>query len=122
LLTNVAEPAGPDTRHVATSGGAHVLVNLRKDELEVSAVAQITVAADGAGYTATKVGLTREGLLDGLHGEVCVAAVRNLPESNLGGTRKEHVLGTVSDKLHKSSTHGAIGIYLDEKIISEINC
>jgi hypothetical protein len=40
-----------------------------------------------------------------------MAAVRHLPESNLGGTRKEHVLGTVSDKLHKSSTHGATLLY-----------
>jgi hypothetical protein len=35
-----------------------------------------------------------------------VASVRHLPESDLRGSRKEHVLSTVSDKLHKGSTHG----------------
>jgi hypothetical protein len=34
-----------------------------------------------------------------------VAAVRHLPESNFGRSRKEDVLSAVSDKLHKSSTH-----------------
>jgi len=48
-----------------------------------------------------------------------VASVRHLPESDLRGSRKEHVLSTVSDKLHKSSTHGTcFGIYYAEKIIS----
>jgi hypothetical protein len=40
-----------------------------------------------------------------------VASVRHLPESDLRGSRKEHVLSTVSDKLHKSSTHGATLLY-----------
>jgi len=115
LLTNVAEPAGP---HGGVGAGSHVLVDLGENKLEVGAVAQIAVAADRAGHAATEIGLAREGLLNGLHGEVRVAAVRHLPESNLGGTREEHVLGTVSDKLHKSSTHPAIaGIYYAEKII-----
>jgi hypothetical protein len=35
-----------------------------------------------------------------------VAAVGNLPESNLRGSSKENVLGAIGDKLHKSSTHG----------------
>ena len=95
LLTDVVEPAGIDT--VGT--GLHRLVNLGESNLEVGAVAKITVTGDRAGHTATEIGLTREGLLDGLHSEVGVAAVRNLPESDLGRAREEHVLGTVSDKL-----------------------
>jgi len=48
-----------------------------------------------------------------------VASVRHLPESDLRGSRKEHVLSTVSDKLHQRSAHAAIaGIYYAEKIIS----
>jgi len=116
LLANEAEPTSPDT---FTRLGFHVLVNLGENKLEVGAVAQITVAANRARYAAAEIGLTREGLLNRLHGKVGMAAVRHLPESNLGGTRKEHVLGTVSDKLHKSSSHPTgFGIYYAEKIIS----
>jgi hypothetical protein len=34
-----------------------------------------------------------------------VAAVRYLPEGDFGGARKEHVLGAIGDKLHKSTSH-----------------
>ena len=91
---------------MGSGGGTHVLVDLRESHLEVGAVAKITVTGDRAGNTATEVSLAGEGLLDRLHGEVGVAAVGNLPESNLRGSSKENVLGAIGDKLHKSSTHG----------------
>jgi len=81
------------------------LVNLGESHLEVGAVGKVTVAADGAGHAATEIGLAGEGLLDGLHREVGVAAVRYLPEGNLGGSSKENVLGAIGDKLHKSTSH-----------------
>ena len=99
LLTGEIQPAGI---HIISG---KILVDLRKSHLEVSAVAQITVAADGAGNATAEVGLTREGLLNGLHGEVGVASVRHLPEGNFGGSSKENVLGAVGDKLHESSSH-----------------
>ena len=120
LLANVVEPTGINTVVVGSSGGLHVLVNLRERNLEVRAVAEIAIAADGASHTATKIGLTREGLLDGLHREVRVAAVRHLPESNFGRSRKEDVLSAVSDKLHKSSTHVRGFITLVQKKILKI--
>jgi hypothetical protein len=40
-----------------------------------------------------------------------VAAVRHLPESNFGRSREEHILSTVSDQLHKSTTHLFLYIY-----------
>jgi len=101
LLTDEVQPAGPDVVHRA----AHLLVDLGESHLQVSTVAKITVTGDGAGHAATEVGLTREGLLNGFHGKVCVAPVRHLPESNLGCSRKEHVLSAVGDKLHQRSTH-----------------
>ena len=97
LLTREIEPTSINT---VSAGGHHALVDLRESHLEVGAVAKITVAADGAGDTATEIGLSREGLLDGLHGEVSVASVRHLPESNFRGTSKENVLGPIGDKLH----------------------
>jgi hypothetical protein len=34
-----------------------------------------------------------------------VAAIRHLPESDLGGSGKEHVLGAIGDELHETSSH-----------------
>jgi len=94
LLTGEIQPTSIDTGLAADS---HILVDLGESHLKVSAESHITVAADGASNTATKVSLTRKGLLNGLHGEVGMSAVRHLPESNLGGSSKEHVLCAVGD-------------------------
>jgi hypothetical protein len=101
LLADVVKPT-------SIHGGAagHILVDLGEDNLEVGAVAKITVTGDRAGNTATEVGLARESLLNRLHGKVGVASVRHLPESDLRGSGEEDVLGSVSDKLHKCSSHG----------------
>ena len=88
LLTNIVEPTGIV---------GHRLVDLGESHLEVSAVAQVTVATDRAGNTATEIGLTREGLLDRLHREVGMASVRHLPESDLRGSSKEDILGAIGD-------------------------
>jgi len=96
LLTDVVQP---------TSIGGHGLVDLGESHLEVSAESKVTIAGNGAGHATTEIGLTREGLLDRFHREVGMASVRHLPESNLGGSSKEHVLGAVSDELHKSTSH-----------------
>ena len=101
LLTDEIHPAGIDAR----VRGGHGLVDLRESHLKVRAVAQITVAGDRARDTATEVGLTREGLLDGLHREVRVASVRHLPEGDLRRSREENVLSTVSDQLHECTPH-----------------
>ena len=82
---------------MSTGGVLHRLVDLGEGHLEVGAVGKITIAADRAGHTASEISLTGEGLLNGLHSEVGVASVRHLPESNLGGSGKEHVLCAVGD-------------------------
>jgi hypothetical protein len=51
--------------------------------LEVHTVDEITVTGDSAGNTLAEVSGTVEGLLDRLHGEVSVASVDHLEESNL---------------------------------------
>jgi hypothetical protein len=94
LLTGVVQPTGID---IAARRVLHGLVNLRESNLNVGAVGKISVSGDGAGHTATKVSLTVEGLLDGLHGKVGVASVRHLPESDLGVSSKENVLCAVGD-------------------------
>jgi hypothetical protein len=75
-------------------------VNFRKSDLKVCAVGKIAVAADSASHAATEVGLTVECLLDGLHREVGVSAISNLPESNLRVTSKVNVLCAIGNELH----------------------
>jgi hypothetical protein len=94
LLTGVIQPTGINT---SISGALHQLVNLGESNLDIGAVSQISVSGDSAGHTATKVSLTVEGLLDGLHSEVGVASVRHLPVSDLGVSCKENILGAVGD-------------------------
>jgi len=66
---------------------------------------KISVAADGDAYAGAGVNGTVDGLLNGLNGEVGVAPVNGLEESNLGLTCKVDVLGAVGNELHKSSSH-----------------
>jgi len=102
LLTGEIEPTGINTVLV---GALHRLVDLGESNLKVSAVSQITITRDGAGHTATKIGLTVKSLLDRLHSKVSVTFVRHLPKGNLRVARKINILGTVSYKLHKTSCH-----------------
>jgi len=97
LLTGEVKPTGINT---VLAGALHLLVDLGESNLQVSAVGQITVAGNGASDTATEVGLAVKSLLNGLHGKVSVAFVRNLPEGNLGITSQVNVLGAIGDKLH----------------------
>jgi hypothetical protein len=95
LLADEVQPTGIDT--ITSSRTNHGLVDLRKSDLKVCAVSKISVSGDGAGNTSAEIGLARESLLDRLHSEVGMASVRHLPESNLRGSSKEHVLCAVSD-------------------------
>jgi hypothetical protein len=102
LLTGEIEPTGINT---VLRSALHRLVDLGESNLKVSAVSQITITRDGAGHTATKIGLTVKSLLDRLHRKVSVTFVRHLPKGNLRVARKINILGTVSYKLHKTSCH-----------------
>jgi hypothetical protein len=102
LLTGEIEPTGINT---ILRSALHGLVNLGESNLKVSAVSQITITRNGAGYTTTEIGLTVKSLLDRLHCEVSVTFVRHLPEGNLRVARKINILGAVSYKLHKTSCH-----------------
>jgi hypothetical protein len=94
LLTDEIQPTGIDS---SIARSLHGLVNLRESDLEVCAVSKVSVSGDSAGHTATKVSLTREGLLNTLHREVGVSTIRDLPEGDLGGSSKENVLCAVGD-------------------------
>ena len=98
LLADEIHPAGINS--LGASGVLHRLIDLREGDLEVGAVSKISVTGDRAGDAASEVGLSGEGLLDGLHREVGVAPVRDLPEGDLGGTSEENVLCAVSYELH----------------------
>ena len=94
LLTGEIKPAG------INASGIETLADFRKGHLKVSAVSQVTIAADSAGNTPAKVGLAVESLFDRLHGKVGVPLVRDLPEGNLRITGKINVLCAIGDELH----------------------
>ena len=86
-VTEVVEPA----ERVILSD-----TDLGDSDLEVYTVHEVTVTRNSACYALAEIGRTVEGLLDGLHREVCVAAVNYLEEGNLRVTGKVNVLGTIS--------------------------
>ena len=118
LLADEVHPAGINA--LGARRVLHGLVNLGEGDLEVGAVSKISVAGDRARHAASEVSLSGEGLLDGLHREVGVAPVRDLPEGDLRGACQEDVLRAVSYKLHKCSAHVFIIVYV-KIIIWEIN-
>ncbi len=95
LLTGVIQPTSINAG--AGLRAQHGLVNLGQGNLHVGAVSQVTIAGNGARNTATEVSLAVESLLNRLHGEVGVASVGHLPESNLGASSKENVLCAIGD-------------------------
>jgi len=100
IVSDPVEPAELGTRAVRRG------VELHRGErrLEVHAADQVAVALDRARHALAEARRAIEGVLDGLHGEVRVAAVDHLEEGNLGVTRKVNVLGTVGDELHETTT------------------
>jgi len=120
LLTGEIKPTGINT---VLSGRLHLLVDLGKSDLQVSAVSQITVAGNGASNTATEISLAVKSLFNRLHGKVGVALIRNLPESDLGVASQVNVLGAIGDKLHQSSSHFVVVGYTmpKEKKIGKTN-
>jgi hypothetical protein len=105
LLTGEIEPTGINT---VLGSALHRLVNLGESNLKVSAVSQITITRNSAGYTTTEIGLSVKSLLNRLHSKVGVTFVRYLPKGDLRVTSEIDVLGAVSYKLHKTSCHFCI--------------
>ena len=99
-VADVVEPA-----EAVQVGGAVDEVDGGEDNLDVGAVHQVRIAVDDGGDALVEVRLAVEGDLNGLHGEVGVALVQDLPESDLGSTRDVDVLRTVADELKKTTTH-----------------
>jgi hypothetical protein len=66
LLTGEIQPTSINTGTNTNGEGsnAHELVNLGKSNLKISAVSEITIAADHALNTTTEIGLSIESLLD----------------------------------------------------------
>jgi hypothetical protein len=95
----LSDPAGIGTE---SEGVGRSRIGL---ELEVHVTDEITVAGNSHGDATGVGGSTVDGLLDVLHREVSVALVNRLEESNLRVTSEVHILGTVSDELHKTTGH-----------------
>lgn len=87
MVTNIVNPA--ERRTLAS--------NAWKLDLEVDTVDQISITGDGGASTLAEVSLTIEALFDGFDGEVGVAAVNYLEESDLRGTSEVNILGTIGN-------------------------
>jgi hypothetical protein len=98
-VADVVEPAE------AVQLGDRRKVNRRENHLEVGAVHQVRVTVDDGRHTLVEVGLAVERHLNGLHGEVGMTLVQDLPERDLGGARDVDILRTVADELKKTTTH-----------------
>ena len=94
LVTGAIKPSGVN---ITARAVPHSLVDFWESYLEVSSVGKITVSGDGAGYTATEIGLTVESLLNRFNGKIGISAVCNFPECDLRIACKIDVLCAVSD-------------------------
>ena len=99
LLTWVVQPTSIGLLAIDWRA-ASILADLWKSDLKVGAVGKITITRNGTLHTATEVGLSVEGLFNGLHGKVGVTAVSNLPECDLGVTREVDILSAIGNELH----------------------
>ena len=103
-VTDPVEPAELGTRAVRGLES-----DLGQRALEVCAEDQVAVAADRALDLLAEVGSAVERLLNGLHGEVRVAAVHYLPEGNLRVSCQVDILRAVGDELHQATgSHGCL--------------
>jgi hypothetical protein len=80
-------------------------VNRRQNHLDVRAVHQVGVTVDDGRHALVEVGLSVEGDLNGLHGEVRVALEQHLPERDLRVARDVDILRTIAHELKKTTTH-----------------
>jgi hypothetical protein len=99
VVANPVEPAELRTRAVRGKE-----LHLGERGLEVHTVDQVTVALNSDSDLLAKARGTVERVLNGLHGEVGVAAVHHLEESDLGVPREVNVLGAIGDELHQTTT------------------
>ena len=95
VVANPVEPAELRTRAVRRHEA-----DLGERGLEVHTVDEIAVTADRALHLLAEVRRAVERLLNGLHGEVRVAAVYDLEERNLRVARQVDILCTIRDELH----------------------
>ena len=114
-VVNPPSPLGVTSRTLKIRV-AWARIDLREHHLKVGAVGKVTIARNGALHTATEVGLTIESLFNRFHSKISVSAVGHFPESNLWVARKINILGTVSYKLHQSSSHSVIILLKKKKL------
>lgn len=102
----VARPVKPAESGRSIRRSRYRDINLRERGLDVSLPDKVTVTGDVTrNILAVERGCAVEWLLNRLNREVRVATVYNLEESNLGVTRKIHILSAISYKLHKTTRH-----------------
>ena len=99
VVASPVEPAELGTRAVRGQQ-----LDLRQCGLEIHTVDQVTVTLDRARDRLAETRGTVERVLNGLHGEVRVAAVHDLEKCDLRVSCEVNVLGTIGYELHQTTT------------------
>ena len=84
--------------------GSHQVGNI---ELNPKVLEKISVTGDGHRNTGSSSNRAIDSLLDRFNGKVGVAAVNAFEEGNLGLSGEIYVLRSISDELHKTTSHFA---------------
>jgi hypothetical protein len=100
LYLHLLDQAVTDVVHPAERIRSASKVHLGEYHLYVRLVHQVRVTIDNSRHALVEVRLTVKGHLNGLHREVGVALVKNLPERNLGIAGNVDILRTVAHELH----------------------
>lgn len=100
----VTNTTGPSELGVAVRAGRGLDVGQHRAQVHLGS--EITVTLHDDRRTAVEVGDTSERVIHGLNREVGVATVHHLEESDLGIASQVHILRTVGNELHQSTSHG----------------
>ena len=99
-VADVVQPAETLAGSTARNNRRTCQVNLWQHNLHVRLVHQVSVTVDHSRHALVEVRLAVERHFNGLHSEVRVALVQNLPERNLGVARDVNILSAVAHQLH----------------------
>jgi len=107
VVNQVLAQVGHPGKGIHLIGGGNIVedgvVNCGQSHLDIHLGDQIAITGDSGLHTLTEVAHTVEGLLNGLHRKVGVAAVKLLEKGHLRVRRQINILCTVGNKLHKTT-------------------
>ena len=111
LHLNLLEQEVAEAAHTARgpvdvlAGTRHSRPRVGQRHLEIRAVDKVSVAVHDGHHALAILGRAREVDTHGLHGEIGVTLVHDLPEGDVGVARDVGILCSVGNELEKTATH-----------------